>query len=961
MKNIIRSTAFLLVAAMVAGLAMLIPAQAADTSDLLALVDTYAPGSEVFSLSTESQFFVVSAAKPQGDLLQTVQLAQRQFAAAGKPTGVVLPIVWGPEEWAKDGDIVIKMTTGLADEAYQLAVGKKAVVSATDVDGLLYGMNMLLKHFRNAGEKLDIQGFTAGDAPDTKERTVMLDCGRKYYSAEWIKNFIREISWMGYNTLELHFSEDGGFRADFWDPAYYTDTYAPQNDFSWLCGSHVQSWVKDPYRTDPDAGKFLTTAELVEILQVAKEYHIAVIPSFDSPAHMDYITWKFEQNYKENPDYSFKFHGSTYNASSANGCINYTGKTGAATPSWPYYTTIDITYGTVARAFVMALYNDIADFFKTYAGSTDFSIGADEVNLDSKYSPKWSYSAFPSYVNALNNLLNGKGYTCRMFNDFIGSTTYNQSSAGKSIYDFADNIEIMYWDSGFNPTDGVYDDDIWKVDFFWDTQYGDGDRTIYNCIQTNTYYVLRVAASSTDYPNQDARNPENHNWVFYHSTERDIYNEWYPADISEKGVYSENTTDVPAANLGGAYFLIWNDYAALNTEVEVWNGVADNTGTSSYVYSLRNRMWSNIIKMWNSDINASLNYAGYEALRSQFGGFPGEVVSTVSTKAAVLPAAAAPTYAYLADHAELDKALANKKDSKIYSEDSYSLYLEAYEAAQSVHDDHGATQAQVDAAVESLKAAQAALKMANVRVVYQATTASGDIVELESVSYATEKATTAFRVYLTRRTGYVFDRVEGATYMPLPSDDGTGYIVGDISKANVVTVWYRCKPDTSPLDAMIAEAIQDTENPGFTADSWAVYTTALANAQALEITDSTTQDDVDRLVYALAAARSALVAQSEDRFITIEKLTPTARLGKQVGLRIVTGANVAELTVLDITNGMEGAVAEELTYCSGEVQTLNTGETVKVWLIRFPADVAGVFTYQIGSSENAATVEITVQ
>lgn len=418
-KRTIRMTAAALVLAMAVGLVMLLPANAADTSGLLKLVDSYTTGSECFTLSTESRFFVVSTAEPTGDLLQTVQLAQRQFGAAGKPTSEVLPIVWGPEVWAKDGDIVIKMDAQLADEAYALNVGKKAVVSAADVDGLLYGMNMLLKHFRNAESKLTVQGFTAADAPDTKERTVMLDCARKYYTADWIKNFIREISWMGYNTLELHFSEDGGFRADFWDPAYYTDGYKPLNDFSWLCGSHVQSWVKDPYRDDPDAGKYLTTAELVDILKVAKEYHIAVIPSFDSPAHMDYITWKFEQNYKSNPAYSFTFHGTEYKASTTSGCINYTGKTGAASPTWPYYTTMDITYGTVSRAFVMALYNDIADFFKEYAGSTDFNIGGDEVNLDSKYGPKWDYSLFPSYITALNKLLTDKGYTCRMFNDFL--------------------------------------------------------------------------------------------------------------------------------------------------------------------------------------------------------------------------------------------------------------------------------------------------------------------------------------------------------------------------------------------------------------------------------------------------------------------------------------------------------------------------------------------------------------
>ena len=689
------------------------------------LADEYTPGTGTFTLSESSRLFVVAESEPTGELLQTVQLAQQQLAKDKYLNGYPSTIVWGKENLAKDGDIVAKLdaSSGIAKEGYKLDVTSKAVVTASDVDGLLYGLNMLQKYFRVVGSN-SISGFTASDAPDTKERTVMLDTGRKYYTKEWICNFIKQISWMGYNTIELHFSEDGGFRADFWDSDYYTDNYSPENDFSWLCGSHVQSWVKDPYRTDPNAGKYLTTAELVEILEVAKEYHIDVIPSFDSPAHMDYITWKFEQNYKSNTSYSFTYNGTTYKASSTSGCINYTGKTGASTPTWPYYTTIDITDGTMAKAFVFALYEDIADFFKEYAGSTDFSIGADEVNLSSDYGVKWSYSQFPGYVNELNRMLNAKGYTCRMFNDFIGSTTYNQSNS-KAVYDFDDNIEIMYWNSDFNPTTGKWDENIWHVKFFWENNtgstdnWGDGGRTMYNCIQTNCYYVLRVAASTTGYPNMDARNPENYNWTFYHSTEENIYNEWYPADISEKGICTENAADVPEDQLGGAYFLIWNDYAALNTEAEVWNGVKDNTGTSSYTYSLFNRMWSNIIKMWNSDIDDSVNYSSFATVRDTFGYFPGftscsatdnlgEVVKPEQATEAEDPDEPDEPEVEV-DRSALETLLNTQIDQTLYTTDSYTAYKNAYDAAKTVYDTADATQEEIDEQVTLLSAAIEAL------------------------------------------------------------------------------------------------------------------------------------------------------------------------------------------------------------------------------------------------------------
>lgn len=684
-----------------------------NVADVGALWDSFTSGDGTFTVTDSSRVFVAADSAPTGELLQTAQLIQRELMAHFGYSK--MDLVWGDADWAKTGDIVLSLDTssGTGTEGYKLNVtGTTATVTAADVDGLIYGANNLIKCFKAVGGN-SISGFTGADTPDTKQRVVMLDTGRKYYTVEWICNFIRQMSWMGYNTLELHFSEDGGFRADFWDPTYYTDNYSPENDFTWLCGSHVQSWVKDSYRTDPDAGNYLTTKELVKICDVAKEYHIDIIPSFDSPAHMDYITWKFEQNYKSNTSYSFTYNGTTYKASSTSGCINYTGKTGASSPTWPYYTTIDITDGTMAKAFVFALYEDIADFFKEYAGSTDFSIGADEVNLSSGYGIKWSYSAFPGYVNELNRMLNAKGYTCRMFNDFIGSTTYNQSNS-KAVYDFDDNIEIMYWNSDFNPTTGKWDENIWHVKFFWENNtgstdnWGDGGRTMYNCIQTNCYYVLRVAASSTSYPNMDARNPENYNWTFYHSTEENIYNEWYPADISEKGLYTENAADVPEDQLGGAYFLIWNDYAALNTEAEVWNGVKDNTGTSSYTYSLFDRMASNIIKMWNSDVNDSVTYTSFAAVRDTFGYFPG---FTSCSAAANLPAATAATQAYLADHSALNAAIESAvTDQGDYTDTSWEAYQEALEDAKTVNADHGATEDEINQAIANLNAAEANLE-----------------------------------------------------------------------------------------------------------------------------------------------------------------------------------------------------------------------------------------------------------
>lgn len=785
MKKSIRSlTAIILIVAVLSASAVF---SYADSSEKIGLLtDSYANyDGEDFTLSADSRIFIVSDAEPAGDLLQAAKLIAKQTGTLSVFGGTAPETVWGPENRAKSGDILLQPDSSVASEGYKIEIDSTAKISASGFRGLVYGANTIMKALGNSNT---LQSFTAEDTPDTKQRVVMLDTGRKYFTAEWIKNFIRQISWMGYNALEFHFSEDGGFRADFWDKNFYKDAngdgvaYSPENDFSWLCGSKVQSWVKAPYRNDPDADKYLTTAEIIDIINVAKEYHIDIIPSFDSPSHMDYITWKFEQNYIKNPSYNFTYGSTTYFAKNADGCINYTGRTGDTTPTWPYYSTVDITKGTVARAFVFALYEDIADFFREYAGSVDFSIGADEVNL-SKSEVIWSYSDFPEFINSLNRMLNAKGYTCRIFNDFIGSATYNKSSAGKALYSFDKNIEIMYWTSNFSPTTGKYNKSIWPAIFFWETEngttndYGDGNRIMYNCISSNCYYVLRVAASNTSFPNMDARNPENRNWSFYASNEKDIYNKWHPASMISKGVYSGEAPDVPEKSLGGAYFLIWNDYASLNTEAEIWNDVKDNTGTSDIVYSLFDRMWSNSIKMWNSDINKTVTYETFAKIRDGFGYFPG---FTSCSQAAALPAGKEINQAYLADHTILKNLINNavSNENGIYTDESFTLYKKALSDAIIVDSNYDATAQQLLDAAESLRNAENSLILQTV--------ADAEIISISKISDITPLGKKAGLIIVTAPTAETLTvSLDGEEIQPTEQKNAL-----QTKDGNQVRVWY---------------------------------------------------------------------------------------------------------------------------------------------------------------------------
>lgn len=610
-----------------------------STSAMGALYDSFtADTASDFAITETSRIYIVTPndyEMPSESIQQTVKLAQSQF----KADNYDMEIVWGLEEFSRAGDIIVYVDSSYTygAEGYNIEVSDRAVVKSVDTDGLLYGLNTLQKHFRYAGTNA-IEGFTLTDAPDTKERTVHLDMARKYLTKEFIQNYIAEMSWMGYNALELHLAEDGGFRSNIWDGT--ADFVSPTgNDFSWAIGSMLQPWCYDC--PDPDMGKYLTAAELVEICETAKEYHIEIIPSFDTPAHVGWMTKKYETEYNAgNTSVStFNYGGQSYTLPNR---INY------RTTNTYDYAVLNLGNANVQK-FAFAMYTDLAAFFHQYAGSTHFNIGADEVGLAT--TDTWDYADFIDYVNDLNDVIKGQGYeSIRMYNDFADRPKY-QSMTDRTLPELDDDIEIVFWD-GPNTNGASWDSttDIKKADA-WVAE----GRNIYSGIQFWTYYTSRIANTPGYEDNanfgKDSRDPTNTWWTFYRNQEDYSYAEWDPTRFSE---YTDTDYSYyyDGEYLKGGYFMVWLDYAGVNTETEHWQGVWDSTNTSSngkYFYSLIYRMWSNAAKQWNWDLDDTLTFADFKTFRDKMGYFPGYDTANSTTTSDYMSATILPESAEISE------------------------------------------------------------------------------------------------------------------------------------------------------------------------------------------------------------------------------------------------------------------------------------------------------------------------
>ena len=284
---------------------------------------------------------------------------------------------------------------------------------------------------------LPISAFASGDSKasttattsDGYEYNIMfLDCGRKYYSVDSIKQIIDNASAAGFNYIQLAVGNDGlrfllndmslTVNGTTYDSGKVTDAIHAGNvaynkTFDGYVGGRYY-----PYSTDVNE---LTQSEMDEIVAYAATKGVGVIPCVNTPGHMDAIL-----------DAAEEMTGTTC---SYNGSVR----------------TIDVT-NTTAVAFTKALLQKYIDYFAG-KGCQLFNMGADEYANDIYTSGSMGFGNLQSrgksnyyveYVNQLAQMIKAAGMTPMAFND--GIYFNNNTSSGT----FDTDIIICYWSSGWS-------------------------------------------------------------------------------------------------------------------------------------------------------------------------------------------------------------------------------------------------------------------------------------------------------------------------------------------------------------------------------------------------------------------------------------------------------------------------------------------------------------------------------
>ena len=322
------------------------------------------------------------------------------------------------------------------------------------------------------------------------ERAFFLDCGRKYFSPKWFEKMIPTLRLAGLNTLYLHFSEEMGLRLE-------------SKQFPWLAGGDHTLCVHGAANGEAENDKkFLTQEEMRYIASIASDYKIDLIPSFDSPGHMNYAVKKYNEHYGTDIGNYFHKNGkrSIVQGSSIPG----------EDAQRRFSRGIDISNPEAVK-FAHALLIEYGELFRSF-GAKAFDIGGDELlgfgeNIDDSYS-KWqsldhwqslaqnktgnekavAYDAFLLYMNESAGLMRSLGYTSvRMWNDDVlrsGDTDWRR------VVELDKSIDIEFWMPYANGA---------KNNVF---TYLDEGYKIYNLLNFYTYYVLGSGMKSGITPSQ---------------------------------------------------------------------------------------------------------------------------------------------------------------------------------------------------------------------------------------------------------------------------------------------------------------------------------------------------------------------------------------------------------------------------------------------------------------------------
>lgn len=210
-------------------------------------IQTWSAGGATFRLGADARIVAASAAQ------QTAQVLADDLARVGS---AALPVTVGAQPRA--GDIALGLDESAPEqpESYRISVDDHLSVTSRTPEGLAHGTRTVWQWLRQTPV---LPGGVAEDWPRFAERGLMVDTARQFFPVDWLRQRIRDAAYLRMNYVQLHLSDNEGFR--------------------------LRSDVHPEIRSQQAYSK----QDIRELVAYADSYGIEIIPEIDAPGHMETV------------------------------------------------------------------------------------------------------------------------------------------------------------------------------------------------------------------------------------------------------------------------------------------------------------------------------------------------------------------------------------------------------------------------------------------------------------------------------------------------------------------------------------------------------------------------------------------------------------------------------------------------------------------------------------------------
>jgi hexosaminidase len=173
---------------------------------------------------------------------------------------------------------------------YKLECDKNGIIIGGNSDGIFYGIQTLIQLLPTTNQKLQtkkqqlsipqlsIPQLSITDYPRFQYRGMHLDCGRHFFSVDFIKQYIDYLALHKLNKFHWHLTDDQGWRIEIKKYPKLTSVGG------WRNGTIIGRYPG----TGNDGlkyGGYYTQEQIKEIVKYAADRYIDVIPEIEMPGH----------------------------------------------------------------------------------------------------------------------------------------------------------------------------------------------------------------------------------------------------------------------------------------------------------------------------------------------------------------------------------------------------------------------------------------------------------------------------------------------------------------------------------------------------------------------------------------------------------------------------------------------------------------------------------------------------